>query len=154
MKKMFLFAASVILMAFASCTPTEEPLPDADKDVNDVENTDDIDPNWCTNVTIAAAGNSESRYVVVDKVYIYNEAGKQVGTGGYFGDYLVPYNGSIEIHYSWAHSSTYYEIPDPRCDRYEVGTANHLYIFIEANVGFSSPLVSLRSYVGNPNSNQ
>lgn len=135
MKKLVLLAISAMLLAFTACNQNE-PLPDADKDIADV--TPKIDPDQSTTVTVY----TESSSAILDSICIYNDKGVKVGVGGYVGDYLVPYNGFIQLTY---HGE--YEGSKSQCktDIYEVGTAKQM--FIEIYAWEYSDSWTLRSYV-------
>lgn len=128
MKKLVLLAMSAMLIAFTGCNQNE-PLPDADKDVTNV--TPKIDPNQSTTVTVYMySSNSNDNYAVLDSICIYNDKEVKVGVGGYIGDYLVPYNGSIQLIYHGEDSGTKSK---SQTDRYKVGTAKQMYIEIYAS---------------------
>lgn len=141
MKKLVLLAMSAMMIAFTGCNQNE-PLPDADKDVTNV--TPKIDPDQSTTVTVY----TESSSAILDSICIYNDKGVKVGVGGYVGDYLVPYNGSIQLTY---HGYYYHYSPEEeyitksQTDRYKVGTAKQMYIEIYASEYSGS--WTLRSYV-------
>ena len=139
MKKLVLLAISAMLLAFTACNQNE-PLPDADKDIADV--TPKIDPDQSTTVTIYVSRNGYS--AILDSICIYNDKGVKVGVGGYVGDYLVPYNGSIQLTY---HGECDYHgmISKSQTDRYKVGTAKQMFIEIYADEHSDS--WTLRSYV-------
>lgn len=137
MKKLVLLAMSAMMIAFTGCNQNE-PLPDADKDVTNV--TPKIDPDQSTTVTVyfptrfVYRGHSHRNYAVLDSICIYNDKGVKVGIGGYVGDYLVSYNGFIQLTY---HGE--YEGSKSQCktDIYEVGTAKQMYIAIYAGYRWS-----------------
>lgn len=130
MKKLILLTMSAMMIAFAGCNQNT-PVPGADKDISGVNGK--IDPDQSTTVTVYCPmyyyGSSSYRYAVLDSICIYNEKGTKVGIGGYVGDYLVPYNGFIQLTY---HGE--YEGSKSQCktDIYEVGTAKQMYIAIYA----------------------
>lgn len=124
MKKLVLLAMSAMMIAFTGCNQNE-PLPDADKDVTNV--TPKIDPDQSTTVTVYM--NSYSNCAVLDSICIYNDKEVKVGAGGYLGDYLVPYNGSIQLIYHGENSHTKSK---SQTDRYKVGTAKQMYIALYA----------------------
>lgn len=115
MKKVIMLLMSAMLITFNSCQ-TNEPSTPADKDVT--EQDADIDPDQATTVTVT--GKS---HIAIDNINIYNSKDKLVGSGAYKGDYLVPYNGSIEISYYYI-----YDTSVRKTDRYKVGTAKTLKI--------------------------
>ena len=125
MKKLVLLAMSAMMIAFAGCNQNE-PLPDADKDVTNV--TPKIDPDQSTTVTVYMYSHND--YAVLDSICIYNDKEVKVGVGGYVGDYLVPYNGSIQLTY---HSKYNGSKSQCKTDIYEVGTAKQMYITIHAD---------------------
>lgn len=139
MKKLVLLAMSAMMIAFAGCNQNE-PLPDADKDVTNV--TPKIDPDQSTTVTVYMYSHND--YAVLDSICIYNDKEVKVGVGGYVGDYLVPYNGSIQLTY---HGECDYHgmISKSQTDRYKVGTAKQMFIEIYADEHSDS--WTLRSYV-------
>ena len=142
MKKLVLLAMSAMMIAFIGCNQNE-PLPDVDKDVTNV--TPKIDPDQSTTVTVYGYDGSSSDVVIVDSICIYNDKGVKVGVGGYVGDYLVPYNGSIQLTYHGYHNKY---ISESKTDRYKVGTAKQMYIEICFSY-YSDDSWSLRSYTTN-----
>lgn len=120
MKKLVLLAISAMLLAFTACNQNE-PLPDADKDIADV--TPKIDPDQSTTVTIYASKSGDT--AILDSICIYNDKGVKVGVGGYVGDYLVPYNGFIQLTYHGEYAGSKSQC---KTDIYEVGTAKQMYI--------------------------
>lgn len=140
MKKLVLLAMSAMMIAFAGCNQNE-PLPDADKDVTNV--TPKIDPDQSTTVTVYMYSHND--YAVLDSICIYNDKEVKVGVGGYVGDYLVPYNGSIQLTYHGECDS--HGISKSQTDRYKVGTAKQMFIEIYACEYEYSGSWTLRSYV-------
>ena len=135
MKKLVLLAMSAMLIAFTACNQNnpQNPLPDADKDITDV--TPKIDPDQSTTVTVYESKSGHK--AILDSICIYNDKGVKVGGGGYVGDYLVPYNGSIQLTYHGYYYETSYGeskeyISETKTDRREVGTAKQMYIAIYA----------------------
>lgn len=129
MKKLVLLAMSAMLIAFTACNQNT-PVPGADKDISGVNGK--IDPEKSTTVTVYCPTRfvySGSTYddndVVLDSICIYNEKGTKVGIGGYVGDYLVPYNGFIQLTY---HGECTGFKSQCKTDIYEVGTAKQMYI--------------------------
>lgn len=147
MKKLVLLAMSAMLIAFTACNQNnpQNPLPDADKDVTDV--TPKIDPDQSTTVSVYWSSRSDNS-AVLDSICIYNDKGVKVGAGGYVGDYLVPYNGSIQLTYHGYYSYEKEEyISKSQTDRYKVGTAKQMYIEIYAWYSISGDFWTLRSSV-------
>ena len=122
MKKLVLLTMSAMMIAFAGCNQNT-PVPGADKDISGINGK--IDPDQSTTVTIYVSSDA----AILDSICIYNDKGVKVGVGGYVGDYLVPYNGFIQLTY---HGE--YEGSKSQCktDIYEVGTAKQMYIAIYA----------------------
>lgn len=125
MKKLVLLAMSAMMIAFTACNQNT-PVPGADKDISGVNSK--IDPEKSTTVTVYCPTrfvySGHTYYdndVVLDSICIYNEKGTKVGIGGYVGDYLVPYNGFIQLTYHGPKSQC-------KTDIYEVGTAKQMYI--------------------------
>ena len=144
MKKLVLLAMSTMMIAFTGCNQNT-PVPGADKDISDV--TPKIDPDQSTTVTIYASKSGNT--AILDSICIYNDKGVKVGVGGYVGDYLVPYNGSIQLTYHgyWrdSYNNTEY-ISKSQTDRYKVGTAKQMYIEIYTSL-HSDDSWTLRSSV-------
>lgn len=138
MKKLVLLAMSAMLIAFTACNQNnpQNPLPDADKDVTDV--TPKIDPDQSTTVTVYES--KWGRTVILDSICIYNDKGVKVGGGGYVTDYLVPYNGSIQLTYHgyYRDYDDKEHISKSQTDRYKVGTAKQMYIEIYTYESYGS----------------
>lgn len=144
MKKLILLTMSAMMIAFTGCNQNE-PLPDADKDVSDV--TPKIDPDQSTTVTVYTSKSGDT--AILDSICIYNDKGVKVGVGGYVGDYLVPYNGSIQLTYHgyWRDSYNTEYISKSQTDRYKVGTAKQMYIKIYTSLYSDYYSWTLRSSV-------
>lgn len=157
MKKIILlFLSALVLTTFNSCNQND-PLPDTDKESTEQgtddpkDNTEDdteedtIDPLHSTTVTICSDSytnaNKAHYSTEVVGINIYNASGVKVGNGSAFGEYLVPYYGSIAISYkpdeyriSMYHDRRY----STPTDTYEVGTASKLKIVLYAKRESSS----------------
>lgn len=135
MKKLVLLAMSAMMIAFAGCNQNT-PVPGADKDISGINGK--IDPEKSTTVTVyfptRFVYSGEIYYrsdnkVVLDSICIYNDKGVKVGISGYVGDYLVPYNGFIQLTYHGEYKGSKSQC---KTDIYEVGTAKQMYIAIYA----------------------
>lgn len=161
MKKLILLVMSAILIAFTGCNqnePQPDPIPNVDRDTTVVDNntkTDDnvdlgkkIDPEQSTTVTIVRSTNVGVEHLVVDDVSVYNEKGILVGFGGYAGDYLVPYNGYIQITY---HGEYDVNFSEQKTDRFAVGTMKRLRICLCMKVYYSPGEFVIYSFVADGN---
>lgn len=93
-----------------------------------------IDPSKCTTVTIYCT-KADLGNLVLNWIHIYDAGGNLVGNGTNFGDYLVPYNGTIKIsHYNKSQYPGPYETT---IDTYSVGTSARMYIKVAYGISSS-----------------
>lgn len=96
MKKFSLFAIIITAFLFAGCEPNN---PENPKDENPKVETDSSLDDGKSNCKISLV--SETSFVKASSILIKDKNGKSVGQGSFFGDYYVPYDGSIVVQYEY-----------------------------------------------------
>lgn len=96
MKKFSLFAFIIMAFLFAGCEPNN---PDTPKDENPKVETDSSLDDEKSNCKVSL--NSETSFIKASSISIKDKNGKSVGQGSFFGDYYVPYDGSIVVQYEY-----------------------------------------------------
>ena len=96
MKKLSLFAIIITAYLFAGCEPNNPEIP---KDENPKVETDSSLDDGKSNCKVSLV--SETSFVKASSILIKDKNGKSVGQGSFFGDYYVPYDGSIVVQYEY-----------------------------------------------------
>lgn len=96
MKKLSLFAIIITAYLFAGCEPNNLEIP---KDENPKVETDSSLDDGKSNCKVSLV--SETSLVKASSILIKDKNGKSVGQGSFFGEYYVPYDGSIVVQYEY-----------------------------------------------------
>lgn len=96
MKKFSLFAIIITAFLFAGCEPNN---PETPKDENPKVETDSSLDDGKSNCKVSLV--SKTSLVKASSILIKDKNGKSVGQGSFFGDYYVPYDGSIVVQYEY-----------------------------------------------------
>ena len=96
MKKFSLFAIIITASLFIGCEPNNLEIP---KDENPKVETDSSLDDGKSNCKVSLV--SETSLVKASSILIKDKDGKSVGQGSFFGDYYVPYDGSIVVQYEY-----------------------------------------------------
>lgn len=112
MKKFSLFAFIIMAFLFAGCEPNN---PETPKDENPKVETDSSLDDEKSNCKVSLV--SETSLVKASSILIKDKNGKSVGQGSFFGDYYVPYDGSIVVQYEYYCNYFYYSSHNG-CDKW------------------------------------
>ena len=113
MKKFSLFAFIITACLFVGCEPNipENIEDEKPKDENPQVEIDSNLDDEKSNCTVSLVSET-SPFVKATSISIKDKNGKSVGQGTFFGDYYVPYDGSIVVQYEYYCSYSYKWYPD------------------------------------------
>lgn len=96
MKSIKLYSLIILALLIISCEPNN---PETPKDENPKVETDSSLDDEKSNCKVSL--NSETSFIKATAISIKDKNGKTVGQGSFFGDYYVPYDGSIVVQYEY-----------------------------------------------------